>query len=136
MDFITPIQLGLLYSIMALGVFITFRILDLPDLTVEGSVVLGMAVCAMITKAGHPYLALFASIIVGALAGLFTGILQTKLKINPILSGILTMTSLYSINFYVTGGLANVALTKERAIFTDLNSIIPNSKPLAIWLLP
>jgi len=116
---------------MALGVFITFRILDLPDLTVEGSVVLGMAVCAMITKAGHPYLALFASIIVGALAGLFTGILQTKLKINPILSGILTMTSLYSINFYVTGGLANVALTKERTIFTDLNSIIPNSKPLS-----
>ena len=92
---IGSIELGLIYGILALGVYITFRILNLPDLTVEGSFVLGMATTAVFTVGGNPIVALGAALVAGALAGTVTGILQTKLMINPILSGIIVMTGLY-----------------------------------------
>jgi putative ABC transport system permease protein len=95
---------GALYAPMALGVYLAFRILNTPDLTIDGSFVFGMTVCAAVTVAGHPYLALAAGIAAGAAAGSVTGFLQTKLRINPILSGILTMTGLYTINYMVLGG--------------------------------
>jgi len=104
---ISALMQGLIYAPMALGVFIAFRILDTPDLTIDGSLVFGMTVCAVVTIAGHPILGLLAGILAGALAGLVTGLLQTKLKINPILAGILTMTGLYTINFAVLGGQSN-----------------------------
>jgi putative ABC transport system permease protein len=111
------IQLGLLYGVLALGIYITFRILQLPDLTVDGSFSLGMAVAAVMTVAGHPVLALLIAILSGALAGLITGLLQTKLAIHPILSGILVMTGLYTVNLFVMGGRANLPLMGSTTIF-------------------
>ena len=107
---LSALSQGLLYAPMALGVFVAFRILNTPDLTIDGSMVFGMSVCAAVTIAGHPVLALFAGALAGALAGLVTGLLQTALRINPILAGILTMTGLYTVNFSVLGRQANVYL--------------------------
>ena len=107
---ISALGQGTLYAPMALGVFIAFKILNTPDLTIDGSFVFGMTVCAVVTIAGHPVLALFAGSLAGMLAGLATAILQTKLRINSLLSGILTMTGLYTINYMVLGGQSNLYL--------------------------
>ena len=110
--FISALGQGMIYAPMALGVFIAFRILNTPDLTIDGSFVAGMCACAVVTIAGHPYLALLCGFLVGGLAGLVTGLLQTRLRINPILSGILTMTGLYTINFMSLGGQSNLYLQR------------------------
>lgn len=104
---------GFIYAPMALGVFLTFSILKTPDLTVEGSFVFGMTACVNITIAGHPILGLVVGTLAGAIAGLCTGLLQTKLQIDPILSGILTMTGLYTINYAILGGQSNRYLQYE-----------------------
>lgn len=114
---ISALSQGMIYAPLALGVFVAFRILNSPDLTIDGSFVVGMCVCAVVTIAGHPYLALLCGLLAGALAGLITGLLQTKLEINPILSGILTMTGLYTVNFMLLGGQSNLYLQR-----TELNS--------------
>lgn len=93
--------LGLIYGLMALGLFISYRILDVADLTVDSSFTLGAATSAVFTINGKPLLGVFMAIVAGMCAGLVTAFLQTKLKINPILAGILTMTGLYSINLWV-----------------------------------
>ena len=107
---ISALSQGMLYAPMALGVFVTFRILKTPDLTVDGSFVFGMTVCAAVTIAGHPVLALLAGTAAGALAGFFTALLQTKLRIEPILSGILVAAGLYTVNYAVLGGQSNLYL--------------------------
>jgi ABC-type uncharacterized transport system, permease component len=112
---ISALGQGTVYAPMALGVFIAFRVLNTPDLTIDGSFVFGMAVCAVVTVAGHPVLALFAGTLAGALAGAVTGILQTRLRINAILSGILTMTGLYTVNYMVLGGQSNLYLQAMKA---------------------
>lgn len=119
---IGSMELGLIYGILALGVYITFRILNIPDLTVEGSFVLGMAVTAIFTVGGDPVLGLAAAILAGALAGACTGLLQTKLMINPILSGIIVMTGLYTVNLAVMGGKANMSILGNDTIFTMVGS--------------
>lgn len=101
---------GMIYAPMALGVFVAFRILNTPDLTIDGSFVAGMCTCAVVTIAGSPVLGIFCGMAAGALAGLVTGLLQTRLKINALLSGILTMTGLYTINFMLLGGQSNLYL--------------------------
>ena len=119
------IELGLIYGILALGVYITFRILNIPDLTVEGSFVLGMAITAVLTVAGHPMVGLIAAIVLGALAGTATGILQTKLMINPILAGIIVMTGLYTVNIGIMGGKANMPILGSDTLFnTSLDRTI------------
>ncbi len=110
---ISAISQGLLYAPMALGVFVTFKILKTPDLTVDGSFVVGMTVCAAVTIAGYPVLALFAALAAGAVAGLCTALLQTKLKIEPILCGILVSTGLYTVNYAVLGGQSNLYLQRQ-----------------------
>ncbi|MCQ2437544.1 MAG: ABC transporter permease [Clostridia bacterium] len=112
------IILGLVYSLMVLGVYISFRILKIPDLTVDGSIVFGMSICAMTTKAGHPYLGLIAAMAGGLVAGLVTGFLQTKAKIPAILAGILTMTGLYSFNLQIQAGSPNVSLLGSETVFS------------------
>lgn len=107
---ISALSQGMLYAPMALGVFITFRILKTPDLTVDGSFVFGMTACAAVTIAGHPVLALFAGAAAGALAGLCTALLQTRLRIEPILAGILVAAGLYTVNYAVLGGQSNLYL--------------------------
>lgn len=120
MDLITTATAqGLLWGIMALGIFITYRILDLPDLTAEGSFPLGAAVCARLILAGfHPLMATLVAFLVGALAGSITGLLITKVKIPGLLAGILTMTALYSINLRIMNR-ANLSLLGKTKL-TDL----------------
>jgi putative ABC transport system permease protein len=120
---IGSIQLGLLYAIMALGIYITFRILNVPDLTVDGSFSLGMACAAVATISGHPFLALFIAIFAGALAGLATGLLHTKLSIHPILAGILVMTGLYTVNLAIMGGKGNVSIVSSKTVFSMIESM-------------
>ena len=116
----SSVELGVIYAIMALGVFLSFRTLNMPDLTVDGSFVLGAAFSAVLCTAGYPLAGIALAIVAGALAGGVTALLHTKLKIQPILSGILTMLALYSINLKVMGGRANIPLLHEKTIFTLL----------------
>ena len=108
------VELGLIYALMSLGLFVSYRILDIPDLTVDSSFTLGAAVAAMLTVAGHPYLGLGLAVAAGCL----TAFLQTKLQIQPILAGILSMTALYSINLHVMDGKAQVSMLKTASLYT------------------
>lgn len=121
--FIGSLQLGFIYALLALGIYITFRILNVPDLTADGSFTLGLSVSAICTVSGHPILGIFLAIIAGMIAGSFTGILQTKFKIHPILSGILTMGGLYSINLLVLGNRSNISLIGTENIFGLLGNM-------------
>ena len=114
---ISALSQGMIYAPMAMGVYVAFRVLNTPDLTIDGSFVAGMSVCAVVTISGPPVLGLLCGLLAGALAGLATGLLQTKVGINAILSGILTMTGLYTLNFMMLGGQSNLYL--QRA---ELNS--------------
>ena len=106
---------GLIWGLMALGVYITFRILNIADLTVDGSFTTGGAVTVMLILGGYnPVVALLAAMITGTLAGMCTGLLHTKLGIPPILAGILTQFSLYSINLRIMGSAANKALNADK----------------------
>ncbi len=99
---------GMLWGIMAIGVYVTYRILDVADLTVDGSLATGGAVCVMLMRAGwNPWLALLCAFIVGMLAGLCTGMLHTRCGIPAILAGILTQLALYSVNLRIMGDKAN-----------------------------
>ncbi|MBQ9211745.1 MAG: ABC transporter permease [Clostridia bacterium] len=130
---IGSLQLGLLYGVLALGIYISFRILSTPDLTTEGSFAFGLSVSAAVTAMGHPVLALFAALLAGACAGAVTGILQTRYRIHPILSGIITMSGLYSVNLMVLGGSPNLSLVRAQTIF----KLIPFlSKNDAMTVLP
>lgn len=110
--------LGLIYGIMVLGVYISFRILKIPDLTVDGSIVLGMSTGTVFVKMGHPLGALLGGMIAGMLAGIVTALLQTKAKISPILAGILTMTGLYSVCLQLQNGSPNISLLGDDTIFS------------------
>lgn len=129
------LELGLIFAILALGLFITFRILNLPDLTVDGSFVTGSAVSAMLTLVAHPFLGLFAGFLVGLFAGLCTGILHTKLKIHEILAGILTMTGLYSINLMIMQDKPSLFFYQEKTYFNLLENILVNSYDISKFLL-
>lgn len=104
------LELGLVLSILSLGVYISFRVLDIPDLTVDGSFSTGAATVAITTMAGAPYLGLLAAFLAGCACGVVTAFLQTKMRIQPLLAGIITMTGLYSINLRIMGNLPNMAL--------------------------
>lgn len=113
------LQEGLVYAIMALGVYITYRILDFPDLSVDGTFPLGAAVTATLIIAGvNPVLTLIISFFVGALAGMITGIIHVKLKVRDLLSGIIVMTALYSINLRIAGK-ANLPIFSKESIFEN-----------------
>ena len=128
-------QLGLIYGLLALGIYISFRILNIPDLTADGSFTLGLSVSAVITVAGYPLLGILLAIVAGAAAGTVTGLLQTKLEIHPILAGILTMSSLYSINLYILGSRSNLSLIGSNSIFNQMAWLSVN-KELMKTLIP
>lgn len=120
--FVGTLEQGLIYGLMAVGVYLTFRILNYADLSVDGSLPLGAAIAAVMIINGHnPWLATALAVIGGIMAGMFTGLLHTRLKITALLSGILTMTALYSINLRIMGR-SNIPLLRERTIFTDLQA--------------
>ncbi|MBM6619418.1 ABC transporter permease [Bacillus suaedaesalsae] len=130
---------GIIYAIMALGVYLSFRVLDFPDLTVDGSFVTGAAVAATLLVAGvNPALASVAAIFVGFIAGCITGILHTIGKINALLSGILMMIALYSINLRIMGR-SNVSLLNTDTLFTSVEEFfaeigIPSSWGILIFM--
>lgn len=112
-----------MYALMVLGVYLTFRVLDYADLSVDGSFTLGAAIAATLISTGHnPWTATLLAFGGGLVAGIFTGVLHTKFKITPLLSGILTMTALYSVNLRVMGK-ANISLLRTRTIFTDFEKL-------------
>ncbi|QGQ93810.1 ABC transporter permease [Paenibacillus psychroresistens] len=117
------VELGLLYALMALGVYITFRILDFPDLTVDGSFVTGGAIASIMISHGHnPVLACLAAFAGGLAAGACTGILHTKGKVNGLLSGILIMIALYSINLRIMGR-PNISLIGDNTLFSSISPL-------------
>lgn len=125
MDFLfDSALLGLEYALLAAGVYLTFRILNFPDLTVDGSFTLGVAVSAACTAGGHPFLGLLLALICGVLAGAVTGLLHAKAHIHPILAGILTMSALYTVNIKILGG-PNVSLLDSRKVFDIVAAHIP-----------
>lgn len=118
-------EIGMIYALVAMGVFISFRILDFPDLTADGSFPLGGAVAAaMIVSGYNPWLATLAACLSGGLAGLITGYLNVKLNILQLLASILTMTALYSINLRIMDG-PNVPLLGEASIFSAISKLAP-----------
>ncbi len=118
---------GLVYGIMVLGVFITYRILDFPDLTVDGSFPMGAAIMAICLINGiNPFLGIAFAIIGGALAGLFTAMLHTKFRIPNLLAGILTMTMLYSINLRIMDNRSNISLLKSDNFIKSFENMFPS----------
>mgnify|MGYP004490017071 CR=1 FL=1 len=125
------LEQGLIYGILALGLLITYRILDFPDLTVDSSFPLGAAVSAVLTLRGMPpALTLLCALLAGALAGLVTGLIHVKCKVRDLLSGIITMTGLYSINLHIAGK-ANVPLYAGETLFKNAFT-----KGLPAWIAP
>jgi putative ABC transport system permease protein len=115
--------IGLILSLLALGVFISFRIFNFPDITADGSITLGGAVTAVLIVAHvHPLIALAVAFVAGALAGTTTGVLHTRFKINGLLAGILVMTALYSVNLHIMGK-SNVPVLSERTMVTLVEGV-------------
>lgn len=120
---------GLIYAIMALGLYITYKILDFPDLSVDGTFPMGAAVTAMlILKGVHPALTLLLSFAAGVLAGCITGLIHVKLKVRDMISGIIVMTALYSVNLRIAGK-ANLPIFSKETIFENafLESVVPEA---------
>ena len=116
----SALELGCIYALVALALFLSFRILNIADMTTDGAFTLGCAVSATIAVAGHPLLALPAAMIAGACAGFITAFLQTKLKSPSILAGIITNTGLYTVNLAVMGFSSNVSMVKADTMFSQV----------------
>ena len=114
----SALELGCIYALVALALFLSFRVLNIADMTTDGSFTLGCAVSATVAVAGHPLLALPAAMVAGACAGSVTALLQTKLKIPSILAGIITNTGLYTVNLAVMGFSSNVNLMRTTTLFS------------------
>ena len=116
----SALELGCIYALVALALFLSFRVLNIADMTTDGTFTLGCAVSATVAVAGHPILALPAAMIAGAAAGSVTAMLQTKFRIPSILAGIITNTGLYTVNLAVMGFSSNVNMLKTDTVFTLL----------------
>jgi len=116
----TALELGFMYALVAMALFLSYRILDIADLTTDSGFVLGAAVSVTVAAAGHPLLAIFAAILAGVCAGFVTAFLQTRLGVPSILAGIVTNTGLYTVNLMVMGWSSNVSLLKQETLFTML----------------
>ena len=118
----SALELGCIYALVALALFLSFRVLNIADMTTDGSFTLGCAVSATVAVAGHPLLALPAAMLAGACAGSVTALLQTRLKIPSILAGIITNTGLYTVNLAVMGFSSNVNMMRTATLFTMVQS--------------
>lgn len=114
----TALELGFQYALVAMALFLSYRVLDIADLTTDGCFILGCAVSVSLTAAGHPFLAIPAAMAAGACAGFVTAFLQTKLGMPSILAGIVTNTGLYTVNLMAMGWKANQSLLRQDTIFT------------------
>ncbi|MDI9242041.1 ABC transporter permease [Fusibacillus kribbianus] len=114
----TALELGFMYALVSMALFLSYRVLDIADLTTDGAFVLGMAVSVSLAAAGHPFLAIPAAMAAGACAGFVTAFLQTRMGVPSILAGIITNTGLYTVNLMAMGWSSNVNLLKQQTIFT------------------
>ena len=119
----TALELGFLYALVAMALFVSYRILDIADLTTDGCFVLGAAVSVTCAAAGHPILGIPAAMIAGSAAGFVTAFLQTRLGVPSILAGIVTNTGLYTVNLMAMGWSSNVSLLKQDTVFTMFREI-------------
>ena len=120
----SALELGFIYALVALALFLSFRVLNIADMTTDGAFTLGCAVSATVALAGHPFLALPAAMLAGACAGSVTAMLQTRWGVPSILAGIITNTGLYTVNLAVMGFSSNVNMLRAATIFT----LFPGSK--------
>ena len=119
----SALELGFIYALVALALYLSFRVLNIADMTTDGAFTLGCAVSATVAVAGHPYLALPAAMLAGACAGVITALLQTKWSVPSILAGIITNTGLYTVNLAVMGFSSNVNMLRSTTIFTPFMSM-------------
>ena len=120
----SALELGCIYALVALALFLSFRVLNIADMTTDGTFTLGCAVSATVAVAGHPILALPAAMLAGAAAGSVTALLQTRFRIPSILAGIITNTGLYTVNLAVMGFSSNVNMLKTETVFSMLKPLL------------
>lgn len=118
------VEQGFIYALVALALYLSYRILDIADLTTDGSFVPGCAVSATCATQGHPVLGLLAGMLAGMAAGFVTAFLHTRMKVQAILAGIITMTGLYTINLWAMGGRSDLPLLKVDTVFTYAQSLL------------
>ena len=118
--FQTTLELGALYAFVSIALFISYRLLDIADLTTDGSFVLGMAISVSCTFAGHPILGILLGMLAGGAAGYITAFLQTRMGVPSIISGIITSTGLYTVNLFVMGWSSQISLLKQTTVFSML----------------
>ncbi|MCD8097145.1 MAG: ABC transporter permease [Lachnospiraceae bacterium] len=118
----TALELGFMYALVAMALYLSYRTLDIADLTTDSCFVLGAAVSVTVAATGHPFLAVVAAMLAGACAGFVTAFLQTRLGVPSILAGIVTNTGLYTVNLMVMGWSSNVSLLKQETMFTLLKA--------------
>lgn len=126
------VETGFIYALVALALYLSFRVLDIADLTTDGSFVLGSAVSASLCTLGHPVLGLAGGFLAGCAAGFVTAFLHTRMKVQAILAGIITMTGLYTINLWAMGGRADLQLLRVDTVFTKMQLLVG---PLAAKLI-
>ena len=127
----SALELGFIYALVALALFLSFRVLNIADMTTDGAFTLGCAVSATVALAGHPFLALPAAMLAGSCAGFITATLQTKWSVPSILAGIITNTGLYTVNLAVMGFSSNVNMLRASTIFT----LFPGSKLILAMII-
>lgn len=125
----SALELGCIYSLVALALFLSFRVLNIADMTTDGAFTLGCAVSATAAVAGHPILGLFLAMAAGAAAGAVTALLQTRLGVPSILAGIVTNTGLYTVNLAVMGFSSNLPMLKTTTVFTLLQDVLGKDSP-------
>ena len=121
---LSALELGCIYALVALALFLSYKTLNIADMTTDGAFTLGCAVSATVAVAGHPWLAIPAAMLAGAAAGFITAFLQTKMRIPSILAGIITNTGLYTVNLAVMGFSSNVSMLKADTIFMALKPVL------------
>ena len=121
---LSALELGCIYALVALALFLSYKTLNIADMTTDGAFTLGCAVSATIAVAGHPWLAIPAAMLAGAAAGFITAFLQTKMRIPSILAGIITNTGLYTVNLAVMGFSSNVSMLKANTVFMALKPVL------------
>ena len=126
---LNALELGFIYALVAMALFLSFRVLNIADMTTDGAFTLGCAVSATAAVAGHPFLGLPLAMLAGAAAGFITAFLQTKLAVPSILAGIITNTGLYTVNLAVMGFSSNVPMLKTKTVFTAAQEIFGESAP-------
>ncbi len=119
----TALELGFMYALVPMALFLSYRVLDIADLTTDGAFVLGAAVSVTMAASGHPVLGLLAAMAAGACAGFVTALLQTRLGVPSILAGIITNTGLYTVNLMAMGWTSNASLLKQATVFTRLRDM-------------